>query len=42
MVGSGPEVSGSLAGVLAGLAAVIMGKIMRQGVRMREDLEGTI
>ncbi|WFB05680.1 DUF2975 domain-containing protein [Streptomyces sp. LX-29] len=42
MVSSGPTVSGPLVLVLAGLAAVIMGKIMREGVRMREDLEGTI
>ncbi|MEE1788278.1 DUF2975 domain-containing protein [Streptomyces sp. SP17BM10] len=42
IVGSGPTVSGPLVLVLAGLAAVIMGKIMREGVRMREDLEGTI
>ncbi|MFD4629230.1 DUF2975 domain-containing protein [Streptomyces sp. NPDC058284] len=40
--GSGPEFAGSLMPVLAGLAAVIMGKVMREGVRMREDLEGTI
>ncbi|MGQ4516561.1 DUF2975 domain-containing protein [Streptomyces sp. DW26H14] len=42
IVGSGPTVSGSLVLILPGLAAVIMGKIMREGVRMREDLEGTI
>ncbi|WP_369359950.1 DUF2975 domain-containing protein [Streptomyces sp. cg2] len=42
VVGSGPTLSGPLVLVLAGLAAVIMGKIMREGVRMREDLEGTI
>ncbi|MEV7197287.1 DUF2975 domain-containing protein [Streptomyces sp. NPDC093510] len=42
IVGSGPEISGSQVLVLAGLAAVTMGKIMREGVRMREDLEGTI
>ncbi|MGW1029979.1 DUF2975 domain-containing protein [Streptomyces sp. NPDC002577] len=42
IVGSGPTVSGPLVLVLAGLAAVIMGKIMREGVRLREDLEGTI
>ncbi|MCY0925881.1 DUF2975 domain-containing protein [Streptomyces sp. H27-H1] len=42
MVGSGPTLSGPLVLVLAGLAAVIMGRIMREGVRMREDLEGTI
>ncbi|CAM5589214.1 DUF2975 domain-containing protein (plasmid) [Streptomyces viridifaciens] len=42
VAGSGPTVSGPLALILAGLAAVIMGKIMREGVRMREDLEGTI
>ncbi|MGW2617605.1 DUF2975 domain-containing protein [Streptomyces sp. NPDC001500] len=42
VAGSGPEISGPLALVLAGLAAVIMGKVMREGVRMREDLEGTI
>ncbi|MGW2815857.1 DUF2975 domain-containing protein [Streptomyces sp. NPDC001415] len=42
IVGSGPTVSGPQALVLAGLAAVIMGKIMREGVHMREDLEGTI
>ncbi|MEU9332459.1 DUF2975 domain-containing protein [Streptomyces sp. NPDC048290] len=41
-VGSGPEFAGSMALVLAGLAAVIMGRIMREGVRMREDLEGTV
>ncbi|WP_441249260.1 DUF2975 domain-containing protein [Kitasatospora sp. McL0602] len=41
-VGSGPTLSGPLVLVLPGLAAVIMGKIMREGVRMREDLEGTI
>ncbi|WP_433546232.1 DUF2975 domain-containing protein [Streptomyces sp. CA-294286] len=42
MVGSGPTVAGPQALVLAGLAAVILGKIMREGVRMREDLEGTV
>ncbi|MCA6092293.1 DUF2975 domain-containing protein [Streptomyces sp. SCA3-4] len=42
IVGSGPTVSGPQVLVLAGLAAVIMGRIMREGVRMREDLEGTI
>lgn len=42
LVGSGPTVSGPLVLVLAGLAAVIMGKVMGEGVRMREDLEGTI
>ncbi|KAB7836077.1 DUF2975 domain-containing protein [Streptomyces mobaraensis] len=42
MVGSGPTVSGPQVLVLAGLAAVVMAKIMREGVRMREDLEGTI
>jgi Protein of unknown function (DUF2975) len=42
MVGSGPTVSGPMVLILAGLAAVIMGKIMGEGVRMREDLEGTI
>ncbi|MFI9645671.1 DUF2975 domain-containing protein [Streptomyces sp. NPDC052040] len=42
IVGSGPTTSGPMALILAGLAAVIMGKIMREGVRMREDLEGTI
>jgi len=42
LAGSGPTVSGPMVLVLAGLAAVIMGKIMREGVRMREDLEGTI
>ncbi|QIB44606.1 DUF2975 domain-containing protein [Streptomyces aureoverticillatus] len=42
VIGSGPEVAGPQALILAGLAAVIMGKIMREGVRMREDLEGTI
>lgn len=41
-VGSGPTVTGPSVLVLAGLAAVIMGKIMRQGVHMRKDLEGTI
>lgn len=42
IVGSGATVSGPQVLILAGLAAVIMGKIMREGVRMREDLEGTI
>ncbi|OKI99882.1 DUF2975 domain-containing protein [Kitasatospora sp. CB01950] len=42
LAGSGPTVSGPLGLVLAGLAAVVMGSIMREGVRMREDLEGTI
>lgn len=42
MGGSGVTVSGPQVLILAGLAAVIMGKIMREGVRMREDLEGTI
>ena len=28
--------------LLTGLAAVIFGRIMREGVRMREDLEGTV
>ncbi|MFF3263105.1 DUF2975 domain-containing protein [Streptomyces sp. NPDC002932] len=41
-VGSGPEFSGPMVLVLAGLAGVILGKIMREGVRMREDLEGTV
>ncbi|MFE6974225.1 DUF2975 domain-containing protein [Streptomyces sp. NPDC057682] len=42
VVGSGPEVVGAQEFILAGLAAVVMGKIMTEGVRMREDLEGTI
>ncbi|WNI30756.1 DUF2975 domain-containing protein [Streptomyces sp. ITFR-6] len=42
VVGSGPELSGPMVLVLAGLAGVILGKIMREGVRMREDLEGTV
>ncbi|NBE56419.1 DUF2975 domain-containing protein [Streptomyces boluensis] len=42
VVGSELAVSGPQVLILAGLAAVIMGKIMREGVRMREDLEGTI
>lgn len=42
VAGSGPMVSGPLVLVLAGLAGVIMGKIVGDGVRMREDLEGTI
>ncbi|WP_407839673.1 DUF2975 domain-containing protein [Streptomyces sp. DSM 116496] len=42
MLDSGPTVSDPQVLILAGLAAVIMGKIMREGVRMREDLEGTI
>ncbi|MEU6825368.1 DUF2975 domain-containing protein [Streptomyces atriruber] len=42
IVGLDPTVAGPQALILAGLAAVIMGKIMREGVRMREDLEGTI
>ncbi|MFH8795916.1 DUF2975 domain-containing protein [Streptomyces sp. NPDC017941] len=41
-VGSGPTFTGPQVLILAGLAAVVMGKIMCQGVRMREDLEGTI
>ncbi|MFJ6464796.1 DUF2975 domain-containing protein [Streptomyces sp. NPDC091387] len=41
-VGSGPTVTGPMVLVLAGLAGVILGKIMREGARMREDLEGTI
>lgn len=39
---SGPGLSGPMALILAGLAAVIMGRIMREGVRMREDIEATI
>ncbi|MCK1798630.1 DUF2975 domain-containing protein [Streptomyces sp. XM4193] len=39
---TGPELSGPMILVLAGLAAVIMGRIMREGTRMREDLEGTV
>ena len=39
---SGPGLSGPMALVLAGLAAVILGRIMREGVRMREDIEATI
>lgn len=42
IVGSEAEVVGPQVLILAGLAAVIMGRIMREGVRMREDLEGTI
>lgn len=42
MLSSEPTVSEPQVLILAGLAAVIMGKIMREGVRMREDLEGTI
>ncbi|MFE3230431.1 DUF2975 domain-containing protein, partial [Nocardia sp. NPDC059228] len=42
IVGSGPTVTGPMVLVLAGLTAVVMGKIMGEGVRMREDLEGTI
>lgn len=42
MVGSGPTVTGPMVLILAGLTAVIMGRIMGEGVRMREDLEGTI
>ncbi|MEU3351968.1 DUF2975 domain-containing protein [Streptomyces sp. NPDC037389] len=42
VAGSGPVVAGPQVLILAGLAAMIMGKIMREGVRMREDLEGTI
>lgn len=38
----GPTFSGPLVLVLAGLTAVIMGKVMHEGVRMREDLEGTV
>ncbi|MFG2598418.1 DUF2975 domain-containing protein [Streptomyces sp. NPDC048462] len=42
VVGSGPTVAGPLVLVFAGLAGVILGRIMRDGVRMREDLEGTV
>lgn len=42
VVGSGPTVTGPLVLVFAGLAGVILGRIMRDGVRMREDLEGTV
>lgn len=42
IVDSGPEFSGPLVLTLAGLAAVVMGKVTQEGVRMREDLEGTI
>ncbi|MER5274774.1 DUF2975 domain-containing protein [Streptomyces sp. NPDC002809] len=42
VVGSGLGFSGPTALVLAGLGAVIMGRIMREGVRMREDVEATI
>lgn len=42
ITGAGPTVAGPQVLVLAGLTAVIMGKVMREGVRMREDLEGTI
>ncbi|WP_224059061.1 DUF2975 domain-containing protein [Streptomyces kanamyceticus] len=42
IVGSGPTFDGPMELVFAGLAAVILGRIMHQGVRMREDLEGTI
>ncbi|MFI6642619.1 DUF2975 domain-containing protein [Streptomyces sp. NPDC050504] len=42
MVGSDVRMQDSLALVFAGLAALILGKIMRQGVGMREDLEGTV
>ncbi|MFE9560253.1 DUF2975 domain-containing protein [Streptomyces sp. NPDC006487] len=42
MGGSGLTVSDPQVLILPGIAAVILGKIMREGVRMREDLEGTI
>ncbi|MEU3597529.1 DUF2975 domain-containing protein [Streptomyces sp. NPDC006798] len=42
IVDSGPEFSGPMVLTLAGLAAVVMGKVTQEGVRMREDLEGTI
>ncbi|MFI6124808.1 DUF2975 domain-containing protein [Streptomyces sp. NPDC051064] len=41
-VGFGVEIDGPMVLVLAGLAAVIVGSFIREGVRMREDLEGTI
>ncbi|WP_406147106.1 DUF2975 domain-containing protein [Streptomyces sp. NBC_01012] len=41
-IGSGPTLDGPLVLVIPGLAAVIIGKFMGDGVRMREDLEGTI
>ncbi|MEU8709326.1 DUF2975 domain-containing protein [Streptomyces sp. NPDC048565] len=41
-IGSGPALDGPLVLVIPGLAAVIIGKFMGDGVRMREDLEGTI
>ncbi|QCX74338.1 hypothetical protein C9F11_03175 [Streptomyces sp. YIM 121038] len=42
MVGIDMHTDGPLELVVAGLAALILGKIMRQGVAMREDLEGTV
>lgn len=42
VVGSNVEMEGVLELVLPGLAALILGRIMREGVRMREDLEGTV
>uniref|UniRef100_A0AAU3GTY5 DUF2975 domain-containing protein n=1 Tax=Streptomyces sp. NBC_01401 TaxID=2903854 RepID=A0AAU3GTY5_9ACTN len=41
-IGSGPALEGPLVLIIPGLAAVIIGKFMSDGVRMREDLEGTI
>ncbi|WP_031085602.1 DUF2975 domain-containing protein [Streptomyces sp. NRRL WC-3549] len=41
-VGSGPALEGPLVLVIPGLAAVIVGKFLADGVRMREDLEGTV
>ncbi|WP_030688148.1 DUF2975 domain-containing protein [Streptomyces sp. NRRL B-1347] len=42
VAGSNLRMDGPLELVVPGLAALILGKIMRQGVGMREDLEGTV
>ncbi|QDQ09153.1 DUF2975 domain-containing protein [Streptomyces spectabilis] len=42
VVGSDVRMDGPLELIVPGLAALILGKIMRQGVAMREDLEGTV
>ncbi|MFF1919851.1 DUF2975 domain-containing protein [Streptomyces sp. NPDC058221] len=42
VAGSGPILDWPWPLLLTGLTAVIMGQAMREGARMREDLEGTI
>lgn len=42
IVGCRPTISGAMVLVRASLAAVIMGRVMREGVRVRQALEATI